>query len=75
MNFRMIEVNGKFWFGGGADLTPFYPNEEDFSYFHGVWKKAAGDDYPAMKKRVMSTLLTNIATVKCVVLEESFLIT
>ena len=50
MNFRMIEVNGKFWFGGGADLTPFYPNEEDFSYFHGVWKKAAGDDYSAMKK-------------------------
>jgi coproporphyrinogen III oxidase len=39
-NFRMIHQGEKFWFGGGADLTPFYPYEEDFSYFHGVWKKA-----------------------------------
>ena len=39
-NFRMIELDGKLWFGGGADLTPFYPHEEDFSYFHSVWKKS-----------------------------------
>jgi len=39
-NFRMIKQGEKFWFGGGADLTPYYPYEEDFSYFHGVWKKA-----------------------------------
>ena len=26
-NFRMIQVNDKFWFGG-ADLTPYYPHEE-----------------------------------------------
>lgn len=39
-NFRMIVLGEKLWFGGGADLTPFYPHEEDFSYFHGVWKKA-----------------------------------
>jgi coproporphyrinogen III oxidase len=39
-NFRMIHQGDKFWFGGGADLTPFYPYEEDFSYFHGIWKKA-----------------------------------
>ena len=49
-NFRMIQVNDKFWFGGGADLTPFYPNVEDFSYFHEVWKKAAGDDYLKWKE-------------------------
>ena len=49
-NFRMIQVNDKFWFGGGADLTPYYPNEEDFRYFHGVWKKAAGNDYDQWKK-------------------------
>lgn len=48
-NFRMIQQGDKFWFGGGADLTPFYPNEEDFKYFHGVWKEAAGDKYQAMK--------------------------
>lgn len=49
-NFRMIHQGDKFWFGGGADLTPFYPYEEDFKYFHGVWKKAAEDKYPEMKK-------------------------
>ena len=39
-NFRMIQQGDKFWFGGGADLTPYYPFEEDFEYFHSVWKKA-----------------------------------
>lgn len=39
-NFRMIHQGERFWFGGGADLTPYYPFEEDFSYFHGVWKEA-----------------------------------
>ncbi len=49
-NFRMIHQGEKFWFGGGADLTPYYPHEEDFSYFHGVWKKACGASYDGMKK-------------------------
>lgn len=39
-NFRMIEQGGKVWFGGGADLTPYYPHVEDFEYFHRTWKKA-----------------------------------
>lgn len=39
-NFRMIEAGEKFWFGGGADLTPFYPHREDFNYFHDTWKAA-----------------------------------
>lgn len=51
-NFRMIHQGDKFWFGGGADLTPFYPYVEDFEYFHGVWKKACApyDCYDEMKK-------------------------
>jgi coproporphyrinogen III oxidase len=49
-NFRMIHQGDKFWFGGGADLTPYFPYEEDFSYFHSVWKKAAGEKYDEMKK-------------------------
>jgi coproporphyrinogen III oxidase len=49
-NFRMIHQGDKFWFGGGADLTPYYPYEEDFTYFHGVWKKALGEHYAPMKK-------------------------
>lgn len=26
------------WFGGGADLTPYYPVLDDVKHFHGVWK-------------------------------------
>ncbi|MGB3289978.1 MAG: oxygen-dependent coproporphyrinogen oxidase [Burkholderiaceae bacterium] len=43
-----------FWFGGGLDLTPFYPFEEDARHFHRVCRDAVqpyGDDkYPAYKK-------------------------
>ena len=39
-NFRMIHAGEKFWFGGGVDLTPFYPHLEDFEYFHKIWKDA-----------------------------------
>ncbi len=39
-NFRMIQAGEKIWFGGGADLTPYYPYPEDFKSFLGVWKKA-----------------------------------
>ncbi len=49
-NFRMIQQGETFWFGGGADLTPFYPFEEDFIEFHQTWKNAAGENYGWMKK-------------------------
>lgn len=51
-NFRMIQQGEKYWFGGGADLTPYYPNLEDFKHFHGVWKKACEPYgcYDEMKK-------------------------
>ena len=35
------------WFGGGMDLTPYYPFEEDIRHFHGSCKAALtpfGDD-------------------------------
>ena len=53
MNFRMIQHGDKHWFGGGADLTPFYPFEEDFHYFHQVWKDACAPYgvYEDMKKK------------------------
>jgi coproporphyrinogen III oxidase len=52
MNFRMINQGDKVWFGGGADLTPYYPYVEDFKHFHSVWKKACSPykNYEKMKK-------------------------
>lgn len=62
-NFRYFElyddeemmhpVDG--WFGGGADLTPYYLYEEDARHFHQVFKDVCdkhGDDlYPDFKKQ------------------------
>ena len=47
MNTRHI-VTTKAWFGGGADLTPVFPQDKDTADFHGVLKSACdahGDDY------------------------------
>lgn len=53
MNTRMI-VTSKNWFGGGADLTPMIPDEQDTTDFHAAFK-ACGDRhdpsyYPAHKE-------------------------
>lgn len=37
-NFRYIEHGSRAWFGGGADLTPYYPAREDVIHFHRAWK-------------------------------------
>ena len=37
-NFRYFERGGDAWFGGGSDLTPYYPFEEDGRHFHATWK-------------------------------------
>jgi coproporphyrinogen III oxidase len=39
MNTRHI-VTTKAWFGGGADLTPMYPDEADTAAFHAAFKAA-----------------------------------
>ncbi|WP_417835882.1 oxygen-dependent coproporphyrinogen oxidase [Thalassospira tepidiphila] len=47
MNTRHI-VTTKAWFGGGADLTPVFPKDQDTADFHGALKSACdahGDDY------------------------------
>lgn len=42
------------WFGGGADLTPYYPRLEDVQHFHRVWKRVCDRhdvaDYAAFKQ-------------------------
>ena len=53
-NFRFLTHGSKSWFGGGADLTPYYPKKEDVVHFHKTWKRvctkhAAVADYAKMK--------------------------
>jgi coproporphyrinogen III oxidase len=54
-NFRFLTKGTKWWFGGGADLTPYYPYREDIIHFHKVWKQVCEQhrpviDYPRLKK-------------------------
>ena len=52
MNTRMIATTRR-WFGGGADLTPVFPDAEDTADFHAALKAACdGSDpgyYPRFK--------------------------
>lgn len=45
MNTRMI-VTSKGWFGGGADLTPMFPNDEDTKAFHDALKANCDAHHP-----------------------------
>jgi coproporphyrinogen III oxidase len=38
-NFRFLTKGDKEWFGGGADLTPYYPYRPDVVHFHRSWKR------------------------------------
>jgi coproporphyrinogen III oxidase len=54
-NFRHLTHGSKAWFGGGADLTPYYPFREDVVHFHKTWKRvcdrhAAVADHAKMKR-------------------------
>jgi coproporphyrinogen III oxidase len=53
-NYRYFEVEGDAWFGGGADLTPYYLFEDDSRHFHRVHKAACdridSGFYPEFKK-------------------------
>jgi coproporphyrinogen III oxidase len=37
-NFRFLTKGDRQWFGGGADLTPYYPQREDVVHFHRTWR-------------------------------------
>jgi len=64
MNVRFFMAGDVWWFGGGMDLTPYYPYEEDCAHFHRVNRdalapfpglharfKKACDDYFFLKHR------------------------
>lgn len=64
LNIRYFEAGDAWWFGGGIDLTPYYPIEEEVTGFHralrdlcraqgrdhGAWKRAC-DEYFFLKHR------------------------
>ena len=53
-NFRYLEKGEAQWFGGGTDLTPYYPYAEDAEHFHKTIKAACNrhdpEFYPRFKK-------------------------
>lgn len=54
MNVRYFEAGSRWWFGGGIDLTPYYPQLDDVVAFHRQLKRTcdeAGGDYAADKRR------------------------
>jgi coproporphyrinogen III oxidase len=45
LNVRYISVGDDVeWFGGGTDLTPFQPFDEDTAHFHGTLKNVCGEE-------------------------------
>ena len=54
-NFRCLEKGDAIWFGGGADLTPYYLFRDDAVHFHQTLAAACDrhtpvGDYPRFKK-------------------------
>ncbi len=47
LNYRYFEAGPAWWFGGGADLTPYYPFREDAHHFHATLKAACDSQNPA----------------------------
>jgi coproporphyrinogen III oxidase len=45
-NFRYLEKGNASWFGGGMDLTPYYPFREDVIHFHRTLKAACDKHDP-----------------------------
>ncbi len=53
MNIRYFEAGQVWWFGGGVDLTPYYPVRNEVVAFHQSLKDLCdecGEDYAAHKK-------------------------
>lgn len=50
-NFRFLRRGSAGWFGGGADLTPYYPFHEDAVHFHKVLREACDAHDPGYYPR------------------------
>ena len=47
LNYRYFEAGPVWWFGGGADLTPYYPFLDDARHFHRTLQEACDSVDPA----------------------------
>ena len=54
LNYRYFEAGPVWWFGGGLDLTPYYPFVEDVQHLHRTLKEACdrhhSEYYPVFKR-------------------------
>jgi coproporphyrinogen III oxidase len=54
LNYRYFEAGPVWWFGGGIDLTPYYPFAEDAAHLHRTIKQACDAHnphyYPTFKR-------------------------
>jgi len=50
MNVRFFSAGDIWWFGGGMDLTPYYPFEEDCAHFHRANRDALAP-FPGLHAR------------------------
>jgi coproporphyrinogen III oxidase len=50
MNVRFFSAGEVWWFGGGMDLTPYYPFEEDCVHFHRANRDALAP-FPGLHER------------------------
>ncbi|GAB4327282.1 MAG: oxygen-dependent coproporphyrinogen oxidase [Leptolyngbyaceae cyanobacterium] len=46
LNYRYFEAGPAWWFGGGIDLTPYYPFREDVIHFHQTLKQVCDAHHP-----------------------------
>jgi coproporphyrinogen III oxidase len=46
LNYRYFEAGPVWWFGGGIDLTPYYPFAEDAAYFHRTLQQTCDEHHP-----------------------------
>ncbi len=53
-NFRYLTRGRDAWFGGGSDLTPYYPERDDVVAFHSGWKEICDRHDPAFYPRFKS---------------------
>jgi coproporphyrinogen III oxidase len=50
MNVRFFVAGDVWWFGGGMDMTPYYPFEEDCAHFHRANRDALAP-FPGLHER------------------------